>query len=228
MSFHTAYRAKSSDFALSSTPVNQVHCGDAAEVLAGFNSGIADLVITDPPYICGYKDRHGRTVANDRNADRVMPVFGEVYRVLKPDSYCISFYGWTAIAEFTAAWKDAGFRVVGQIVWPKQYTSSTGFMQYQHEAAFVLAKGRPDRPNNPIPDVQPWHYTGNRHHPTEKSIDIIKPLIEAFSQRGDVILDPFLGSGTTALAAALSGRRYIGVELEQKHCARARQRLDAI
>jgi DNA modification methylase len=50
----------------------------------------------------------------------------------------------------------------------------------------------------------------NRAHPTEKAVSILTPLIQAFSKRGDLVLDPFSGSGSTAVAAALSGRRYIG------------------
>ena len=77
-------------------------------------------------------------------------------------------------------------------------------------------------------DVQPWEYTGNKAHPTEKAVSVITPLIESFSKRGDVVLDTFLGSGTTAVAAALSDRRYIGVELESSYCALARKRLAGV
>ncbi len=49
-----------------------------------------------------------------------------------------------------------------------------------------------------------WHYSGNRKHPAEKSVEIITPLIRAFSNPGDLVLDPFLGSGTTDIAAKAS------------------------
>lgn len=204
---------------------NQIICGEAAEVLSDFPQHCIDLVVTDPPYLCRYKDRHGRRIANDDNASGVLPVYDEIFRVLRPHRYCITFYGWTAIAEFSAAWINAGFRTVGHIVWPKPYVSRQGFMQYRHESAFVLAKGYPDKPEHKISDVQEWEYTGNRSHPTEKAVSVIEPLVKSFSYPGDLVLDPFSGSGTTAVAAALNDRDYIGIELEQKYCHIARRRL---
>ena len=193
---------------------NQIICGDSKQVLSHFPNNSIDLVITDPPYLCRYKDRQGRTLANDDNPDGVLPVYNELFRTLKPNSYCLSFYGWTAIAEFSAAWTNAGFRTVGHIVWPKRYASKKGVVEYRHESAFVLAKGYPNKPQHLISDVQNWHYTGNRSHPTQKAVSVIEPLVRSFSKPGDLILDPFSGSGTTAVAAALHDRDYIGIELE--------------
>lgn len=93
---------------------NQFICGDAAQVLKDAPSESVDLVVTDPPYLARYKDRTGRTLANDDNPEAVLAVFDEVYRILKPDSYCISFYGWNAIAAFSERWKQLGFATVGQ------------------------------------------------------------------------------------------------------------------
>ena len=204
---------------------NQIICGNSIQVLPQFPNNSIDLVITDPPYLCRYKDHHGRTLANDDNADGVLPVYNELFRTLKANSYCLSFYGWNAIAEFSAAWTNAGFRTVGHIVWPKRYASKKGVVEYRHESAFVLAKGYPDKPQNLISDVQNWHYTGNRSHPTQKAVSVIEPLVRSFSKPGDLILDPFSGSGTTAVAAALNDRDYIGIELEEKYCNVALNRL---
>ena len=83
-------------------------------------------------------------------------------------------------------------------------------------------------PQSPLPDVMDWVYSGNRSHPTEKAVEIITPLVERFSRPGGLVLDPFLGSGTTAVAAALAGRGYIGVELEERYCTLARNRLSGV
>jgi DNA modification methylase len=72
--------------------------------------------------------------------------------------------------------------------------------------------------------VQPWEYTGNVAHPTEKAVSILRPLVEPFCPAGGVVLDPFAGSGSTLVAAALSGRRYVGIELEAKYRELARRR----
>lgn len=209
--------------------INQVLCGDALDVLKNFDANSVDLVVTDPPYLCNYTDKSNRTIANDNTDSNVLAVYDEIYRLMKPRSYLITFYGWEQIAAFSAAWQKAGFRVVGRFVWLKDYTSSgKGFMNYQHESAFLLTKGHPDRPKTLIDDVQPWVYSGNKVHPTEKSVDIITPLIKCFSDVGDVVLDPFLGSGSTAVAAALTNRSYIGVELEEHYCNCAQKRLAGV
>jgi len=207
---------------------NEVICGDCNEILRNLPDESIDLVLTDPPYGVHYRDRMGRTIANDNDLTKVLGAFTDLYRVLRPDSFCISFYGWTAVDHFFAAWKGAGFRPVGHIVFAKRYASSQRILRACHEQAFLLAKGRPARPADPISDVQPWSYSGNRAHPTEKSIDTLMPLIKSFSLSGAVVLDPFCGSGSSLVAAAFAGRQYLGIELETRYCELARRRLAGV
>ncbi|MEM9388075.1 MAG: DNA methyltransferase [Pseudomonadota bacterium] len=204
---------------------NTIICGDAITILPSRASETVDLVVTDPPYLCNYRDRYDRAVRNDTEPNGVLPVFPELYRVLKLNSFCISFCGWSAMPRFATAWERSGFKIAGRIVWAKRYASSSHHTRYCHEAAYVLTKGKPRPPQDPIADIQHWTDTGNRLHPTQKAEEVIAPLITAFSQPGDVVLDPFLGSGTTAVAAANLGRRYLGIELEPGYCDIARQRL---
>ncbi len=210
--------------------MNRIINGDCTEVLKTIPADSVDFVLTDPPYFVRYRDRSGRSMQNDGNDDtaKVLSAFPEIYRVLKPDALCVSFYGWQAIDAFMAAWKAAGFTPVDHIVWRKSYASSVRFCNRFHEQAYVLAKGRPAPPAEPFDDVQPWAYSGNRSHPTEKDVRVLKPVIQAFTQPGAVVLDPFAGSGSTSVAAALAKRRYIGIELEQKYCQLAEKRLAGV
>lgn len=122
------------------------------------------------------------------------------------------------------AWKAAGFSVVGNLVFTKTYASKPAFVGYQHESAYLLAKGRPPLPAKPLPDVMPWQYTGNRHHRAEKPVSVLQPLIEMFTKHEDLILNPFADSGSTCVAADQCGRRWIGIELlEQYHTADLRR-----
>ena len=129
---------------------------------------------------------------------------------------------------FFRAWTQAGFQPVGHLVWAKSYASRVGFLEARHEQAYLLAKGCPNRPHAPLPDVQPWEYTGNVAHPTEKAVSILRPPVESLCPAGGVVLDPFAGSGSTLVAAALSGRGYVGIELEEKYCQLARKRLAVV
>lgn len=209
-------------------PVNQVLQGDCTRVLRQLPDECIDLVVTDPPYGVCYQDSFGRKVAHDDDLSQVLGAFVDVYRVLKPNTLCVSFYGWSQIDAFFGAWRQAGFRPVGHIVWAKDYATRSRFLNYRHEQAYVLAKGRPSLPAKPIDDIQPWTYSGNPDHPTQKSEHILTPIIEAFTQLGDIVLDPFAGSGSTLVAAAMTGRRFVGIELEQKYCAIAQTRLASI
>jgi site-specific DNA-methyltransferase (adenine-specific) len=206
----------------------QVIQGDCKSVLQTLPNESVDFVLTDPPYLGRYKDRFGRTLANDDNPTAVVGAYAELYRVLKRDRFCISFYGYPKLDAFVHAWTEAGFDTVGHIVWPKPYVSSSRFVGVAHESAYVLAKGRPQKPARPLADVQPWEYSGNRAHPTEKAVRVLQPLIRSFSRPGDLVLDAFSGSGSTLVAAALLGRRYFGIELEAKYVELARRRLAGV
>jgi site-specific DNA-methyltransferase (adenine-specific) len=206
--------------------LGSVTCGDCIDVMAHLPARCVDFILTDPPYLVNYRDRSGRSVANDANDGAwLKPAFAQIHRVLKDNSLCVSFYGWNKVDLFMTAWREAGFAIVGHIVFRKHYGSNARFLSYRHESAYLLAKGRPPLPASPVPDVLDWQYSGNRLHPTQKPVGILKPLIAAFTQPGGVVLDPFAGSGSTLLAARELGRRFIGIELDQQHHRTASSRL---
>lgn len=210
---------------MNTPPRTKIINGDCQRVLKKLPSASIDLVVTDPPYLVNYQSKDGRSLANDTTASWLKPAFAEIARVLKQDSFCISFYGWNQAEKFLLAWKAAGLYPVEHFVWFKTYSSSERFARRTHECAYLLAKGHPDRPQVLPNDVLPWSYTGNKLHPTQKPITAIEPLIAAFSQPGDVVLDPFLGSGTTGRAAQRLGRSFIGIELDPDYCQIAAERL---
>jgi adenine-specific DNA-methyltransferase len=192
--------------------LNQVIHGDCLTVMPTILSQSIDLVVADPPYLVNYVPRDRRTVANDANNDWLLPAYSEIYRLLKPNTFCVSFYGWPQADQFMATWKRVGFTPVSHLVCVKEYASRIGYTQSFHEDLFLLAKGRPPKPRDPIGSVLNWRYTGNPLHPTQKPVEVMQKLIMAFSKRGDVVLDPFAGSGTTAIAARNCGRQFVLIE----------------
>ena len=206
---------------------NTVLQGNCVEVMRRFPSCSVDFVLTDPPYLAHYCSRDGRTVANDSDDTWLKPAFAEIFRVLRRDSFCVSFYGWHQADKFIAAWREAGFRLAGHLTFTKRYPSAQRFLQYHHENAYLLAKGNPPQPTQRIPDVLEWKYSGNKLHPTQKPLCVLTPLIQCFSRPGDLVLDPFCGSGSTLLAAKLQGRRFIGIELDPGYYECAQERLRA-
>jgi len=204
---------------------NTILNADCIKALPMLPDNTVNFILTDPPYITRYKSNDGRIVLNDDNDKWLKPAFKEMYRVLAPDSFAVSFYGWPQADKFMDAYRKAGFRIVGHLMFPKRYASSTRFVKYQHESAHLLAKGNPKQPEQPIADVIEWQYTGNTYHPTQKPLAALTPLIKAFSRPGDTILDPFSGSGSTLLAAKTLRRNYIGIEMNSTYHAIAQKRL---
>jgi site-specific DNA-methyltransferase (adenine-specific) len=197
-------------------------------VLPLIPSESVDFVCTDPPYLVNYQPRDGRKCPGDDSDYWLEPAFRELYRVLKPNSLCATFYGWPWVDRFMGVWKGCGFRPVSHLTWVKSHCSREGYTRSFHEVGFLLAKGRPPKPDKAPGDVLPWEYTGNFLHTNEKPVIAITPLIEAYSRPGDVVLDPFAGSGTTGVAALSCGRRFILIEKTAGHCHVARQRLAVI
>jgi adenine-specific DNA-methyltransferase len=210
-------------------PATEVIEGDCVAAMHDMADGSVDFILADPPYLARYRDCRGRTLAGDTRTDWVQPAYAEMYRVLKPDALCVTFYGWAKVHLFVEAWRTAGFRIVGHLVFRKDYTSSERFLRYQHEAAYLLAKGDVVPPGRPLPDVLDWpENTGNRLHPTQKPVGVLTPLIESFCPEGGVVLDPFCGSGSTLVAASQTGRRSIGIEIDPAHVRTARKRMEVL
>ena len=207
---------------------NTIINGDCIDVMAQLPSASVNFILTDPPYLINYTSRDGRRVPNDDNAKWLKPAYAEMHRVLKPNSFCISFYGFKNADKFIHAYLAAGFRIVGHLVFPKRYTSSKGLLRAQHECAHLLAKGFPKEPAYPIGDVIDWTYSGNKLHPTQKPVSALLPLIDTFCEPQGLVLDPFTGSGSTLLAARTLGRSYLGIELDPTYHAIASERLQAV
>jgi site-specific DNA-methyltransferase (adenine-specific) len=204
---------------------NTITHGDCIQVMREMPAQSVDFILTDPPYLVNYRDRDGRTIQNDANADWLKPAMREAYRVLKQDRVAIMFYGWTKVDAFFDAWKAAGFQPVGHLVFRKTYSSKARFLSYRHEQAYLLAKGRPPLPKQPLADVMDMPYSGNKLHPTQKPLPVLLPLVETFSAPAALVLDPFSGSGSSLLAAKMLGRSWLGIELDAKYHAIASQRL---
>lgn len=81
--------------------------GNCIDVMARIPDNGIDFILTDPPYLVGFRDRQGRTIAGDKTDEWLQPACNEMYRVLKKDALMVSFYGWNRVDRFMAAWKNA-------------------------------------------------------------------------------------------------------------------------
>ncbi|MBX7136133.1 MAG: hypothetical protein K1X67_25970 [Fimbriimonadaceae bacterium] len=201
---------------------------DCRNVLPRFAAETFDMVITDPPYLVSYAGRWGSDwgiIEGDSDPSWVHPVFMEISRVLKPDSLCLSFYGWPHTDIFFSAWRAAGLRPVSSLVFIKQRFGLGRFTRSQHELAFLLAKGSPKRPARAETDILEWQHPRPQVHPNEKPFNAICRIVGMYTSEDSLILDPFAGSGTTLAAARKLGRRAVGIEIDERHCENAALKL---
>ena len=185
-------------------------------------------VLTDPPYLCNYRNRDGQTIRNDRTGEWLYPAFRHIHRMLKPNSFCVSFYGWHKVDEFMAAWRSAGFRPAGHIVFRKRYASSVALPERDARAGVSAGEGRSGLPAQPIAGRAGVAIHRQQAAPDAEAGRQLETADRGVLPRGRLVLDPFCGSGSTLVAARETGRPFTGIELDRRHWATAVRRLKTI
>ncbi len=204
--------------------------GDCIEELGKLADESIDLLLTDPPYgdnmAYGYAQK--RTIVNNED-----PLFGLLalrlcYRLLKRNSTAYFFVGvkhLPLIDEYITRYTR--YRVRDVVVWDKVAIGLGYGFRKQHEMILVLEKGSPRYRDLGMGNVLQVKRINTEDHPHKKPVELLQKLILQSSDWGDVVLDPFLGSGTTAVAAKLLGRRCIGIEKEAAYVQIAEARIAA-
>lgn len=198
---------------------------DCREILPLILSESINLVLTDPPYGLDYQS-HGRVATKkfDKMANDDVGMadqYPQFYRLLSKDGIAVVFCSFKNYArDFVALQND--FDIKNCIVWFKGGGSIgdlTHSLATDYELVLVAHKGQGLIRGKRIGSVW-WSNKvppSSMIHPTEKPIDIIERLIDTFSDTGDLVLDPFLGSGTTAYCAKRLGRKCLGIEIEERY-----------
>lgn len=212
--------------------LNKIYCGDCLELMEQIPDKSIDLVLTDPPYgvnyVGGQNEREREKLANDKVANVYKEILPEIKRVLKDDGSAYIFY---ANGKENDVFPYLDFYKYQVLIWNKL---NKGFgdiaSRYHHtyEPFIYICKGTPTNWYGDTNDIDVWITKGgykNDFHPTQKPLDIIYKMVKNSSKENDTILDPFLGSGTTAVACKQLKRNFIGIEISQKYCDIANQRL---
>lgn len=199
-----------------------IYHGDCRDVLDHVER--PDLVLTDPPYIVTKIGRHGADTEMVGADDPywMLESFVQISRAMRRDAFCVSFYSWRHVDAMLYAWRAANLEPVGHLVWVKRQMGLGRYVRSKHESAYLLAKGTP-KPDSVIPDVLDWKRETDKEHPTQKPVVALVPVISDLPS--SLVLDPFMGSGSTLVAARSLGRRAIGIEIEERYCEIAANRL---
>ncbi len=195
--------------------------GDARLLLARLPSESVDLIVTDPPYVF---DHGGNLFVNwfaQELPDEVWPeVFAELYRVLRPDRHAYIFADRRVHPVFDVAAKSAGFRVHHPLVWDKDWLGpGGGAWRSCYELICFYEKGRRKGNSRSLGNVlrAPRPHRG---YPTEKPVAALQTLIGQASEPGELVLDPFCGSGNVGLAARELQRRALLCDVTPSVAAR--------
>ena len=205
-------------------PINQIIEGDSLEILKKFPDESIDLVLTDPPYGTKTNQRGDSFMIGEFS--NILPlVLPEIYRVLIPNGAFYCFTSWTQMSEWLLRFQQY-FKLQNLLIWDKKRHSgcySPSSWQFTWEGIFFGIKGK-RKIRKYQKDVLISEEKGKRIA-MQKPVDIVKKLIEASSDEGMVILDPFIGSGTTAVACKQLKRNFIGIEISPEYCKIANERL---
>jgi site-specific DNA-methyltransferase (adenine-specific) len=210
-----------------------LYCGDCREVLPTI--GTVDAVITDPPYEAVMQNKWGVLSKSSPSSHVRHEAIGfEAIDLMRDDvaqavAACCRGWGvFFCMAEGVRAWRDSieatGARYKRAMVWVKpdampQFNGQGPSVGHEMLVSAWYGQGH-SRWNG---GGRPGTFTFNKNtqgggeHPTQKPLPLISELVRLFSFEGDLVCDPFLGSGTTGVAAVKQGRKFVGIEVDQKH-----------
>jgi len=205
--------------------------GDCREILPGL--GKVDAVVTDPPYI-GTMASAGGTTYSSAWADLINGAvfFADVLGRCKPrvetGGFVWWFCSWRSLISVQRGFIDAGMKIESLLVWDKEWIGPGGpnGLRPSYELVALSCLGGAGLPNRGLPDI--WRHPASgakpSGHPAEKPIGLLQAIVK--ETPAELVLDPFMGSGTTGVACARLGRRFIGIEIEPRYFDIACKRIE--
>ena len=212
----------------------KIYNGDCLEVMDKLiEDGVkVDCILTDPPYGMNFKSNHRRNayspIINDNNMNFLPSFFQKAYDILNDNTHIYCFCSWHNVDKFKVEF-EKHFKLKNIIVWEKNNTSMgdlRGSYAPKHEFILYGHKGRRLRNGYRFPDIIKANKTGNKLHPTQKPVDLLELFIKQSTNEEDVVLDCFMGSGSTGVACMNANRKFIGIELDENYFNIAKQRIE--
>lgn len=219
--------------------------GDCRELLPTLGAESISAIVTDPPYGIDYGTPFRAQKSTKRSSTFVVEWGGiagdktpdgdwlaDAFRVMREGAAIYVMTRWDVEPEWRRMLKDAGFRINQRLTWHKRDHGKgdlKGTYATTCEDVLFASKGRHILNHRPsmlldVGCVPTWE---KRFHPHQKPVALPKALIEASTKHGDIVLDPFAGSGTTGVACMKTGRRAILIESAAKYIPLIQHRLQA-
>lgn len=203
-----------------------------------------DLIVTDPPYKTtarGNAGNSGGMLQKKQNMQGRVFDFndidcseyaGEFYRVLKDGSHCYVMTNHTNLIKMLNTFTSVGFHFIKSLIWDKGNKIMGQYYMSQFEYILFFRKGKGVKINNcgtsdvlSIPNKKSKDDKGKNLHDTEKPVELMSILINNSTKEGGVVLDPFMGIGSTGIAAVQSNRKFVGFEIDKNYFDIAKDRI---
>jgi len=220
---------------------------DCLEVLPTLEAGSVDAVVTDPPYSSGARREGAKGLRKSMNRGTddsawfgsdclttngflwlMRAVAVESKRILCNGGHFLSFIDWRMSPALSGAVESADLRHLGMLVWNKTYFGMGAYFRNQHELIQHFSHGK-TRPTfrHDVGNVLSFPPIRNGNHDTEKPVELLEAMITTVADWGEVIGDWFMGGGTTGVACVQTGRKFIGVEIDERYFDIACKRIEA-
>ena len=203
--------------------INNIYNENCMDTMKRMKDNSIDPIVTDPPYGMNFRSNHRDqrydSIHWDDNLDWLEEWVPECHRVLEESSHLYVFCSFHNIDLFKKSLQSF-FTIKNILIWEKNNTSMgdlKGDYAPKYEMILYCTKGRRLLNGGRDPNIIRFARTGNKLHPTQKPVDLISYLIEKSSNKGEVVYDPFMGSGTTAIASYVTERKYIGSEINKEY-----------
>lgn len=213
-----------------------IYHGDSLDVLRTLPDASVDAVVTDPPYGIDYqsgrveKERRRARIANDTQP--FVWWLYDAFRVTRDGGALICFCRWDVQEAFRAAIEWAGFTVKSQVIWDRKHHGMGDLhasFAPMHDVVWFATKGDFRFPaGRPVSVVSSPRLDGAElQHPNQKPVELMAYLVRSVARAGSTVLDPFMGSGSTVVAAVQEGCNAIGIELDLDYCELAARRVQS-
>lgn len=217
--------------------------GNALTLLPEVPSGSVDLIVTDPPFAIDFKakrlnyNRVGKNVLDGYQEvpGAEYPAFtrqwiGEAARVLSPTGSMYIFSGWNRLRDILEGIDEAGLTTINHLIWKYQFGVYTKrkYVTSHYHILFVVRDPKQytfnkiDHYPEDVWVINREYWKGKMKTPTKLPAELVKKILLYSSNPGDLVLDPFLGSGTVAAVAREEGRHFLGFEVVSEYCDFAR------
>jgi site-specific DNA-methyltransferase (adenine-specific) len=223
-----------------------IYLGDALQLMPAIPDGVVNLIITDPPFAIDFKAEKENYY---RTSTKVMQGYQEISesdysefthrwmtdaaRILAPDGSMYVFSGWNHLKDILEGLDEAGFTTVNHLIWKYQFGVFTKkkYVTSHYHILFVVKNparytfNKIDHYPEDVWVISREYWKGKKKTPTKLPPEIVQKMLKYSSNPGDLVFDPFLGSGTVAVGAKSESRHFLGFEIVPEYFAFALERI---